>query len=844
MARKNDVAFSLAYGASVTFTLILKTNATPSVPVDVTGYSARLQVLKYDGTEYGSEVTSVASPSGISVGTTDGTFAATLSVALTAVIEAAYGSPPPREHPRFRFFVTPPAGNETEAAHGNIVLLGSGEAVTPVTATVTEGSFVVQVTALATTGPTGPAGPTIPVTSSQDGIVKRIDRNAGIPVAKIDGTAAASSYARPFLSLASCGAYADATISGSGTNDYTALMSVFTEAAATGACEIRLDEGKNYLVTQKLDWRKKTGITLRGGGSGNDTTSFVVCNVPQRAVDGTSATSIDSTVGVKVVTATAGMNIHVGDWLSFQSRGSTARVEGPCTAYSGTSLSVSVVSVHHCTGTGFPRTDWNITNETENYAIALHSSLFCSLRNLSIININSAFRGTLVTFEHDGATPSDTTFTKIERVSFFGYHSDGSDLHTCIRLNNNICAEVTQCNFNRNYKAIVGGNGPLAIRSSAFSNSQGFAPVEAFGYLLQLDSCAFEGVGEGPSALRATAAWACGASGPIVVESHNCIYNDAGASSTGPGWLILDAVKAATLDANYFQNDSATVPAIYMENGTSAVSGRGNLFQTSYVAEFGTGSTMGTEGGFDFRKNNYVGSTPFKGTNYIGKVEFDDATNGGPQFGYAEVEYLTTQRGIQKGTAHLATAGTVNDISVSNAITYLDDPTADATFHGASVNGEGQEAEVRWLWNHYAIFPHNSASATGTRFSTTTAGTVVFGPAPSGGYHAAGMIRDAELGRVRLMPKTPTIVPGVQTGTATLTAGASSAITAVVTSSSVIRAWLKTPGGTVTSTVEYLCKAADRTTGIPGSFKITAVQSDRTTTAALDTSTVEWSVTS
>lgn len=145
MSEPNDVEFSLAYAGTATFTVTLETDSLVPVPVDVSGYTARMQVLKYDGSEFGSQQLALTSGGGgIVVGTVDGLFTASFTVANTNALATAFGSPPPREPARFRFFVTPPSLPEIEIVHGSIVLLESGAVVVPVSSSVRTGAFTVE----------------------------------------------------------------------------------------------------------------------------------------------------------------------------------------------------------------------------------------------------------------------------------------------------------------------------------------------------------------------------------------------------------------------------------------------------------------------------------------------------------------------------------------------------------------------------------------------------------------------------------------------------------------------------------------------------------------------------
>lgn len=81
----------------------------------------------------------------------------------------------------------------------------------------------------------------------------------------------------------------------------------------------------------------------------------------------------------------------------------------------------------------------------------------------------------------------------------------------------------------------------------------------------------------------------------------------------------------------------------------------------------------------------------------------------------------------------------------------------------------------------------------------------------------------------------------IQSGVATLTTGVSAAIAATITANSRIFAFPKVLSGS-TLTKFYTAKTADRSVGAPGSFVITAIKTDDTTTSDADGSTLDWFV--
>jgi hypothetical protein len=157
--RAGDLRAVLAYGSGLTIAVTLKDNADPPQAINVTGYTARMQVLKYNGSVYGAVVLELLSSGGeITVGGSNGTFTATISDAQSAALATAFGSPPPYEPARMRFFVSPGGDNEQEIAHGTITLREASAAIDPISVDVYEESFSVNVSAVALSGPPGPPG--------------------------------------------------------------------------------------------------------------------------------------------------------------------------------------------------------------------------------------------------------------------------------------------------------------------------------------------------------------------------------------------------------------------------------------------------------------------------------------------------------------------------------------------------------------------------------------------------------------------------------------------------------------------------------------------------------------
>jgi hypothetical protein len=115
-------------------------------------------------------------------------------------------------------------------------------------------------------------------------------------------------------------------------------------------------------------------------------------------------------------------------------------------------------------------------------------------------------------------------------------------------------------------------------------------------------------------------------------------------------------------------------------------------------------------------------------------------------------------------------------------------------------------------------------------------------PPPSGGFWMIRLIPITTLGVLMV----PEIVSAgstggpVQRGVVTLSSGVTATISAHITSASRIVVSQKSPSGTA-NTVEYSALTGDRSTGSPGTFKITALIAAGTINTA-DNSTVDWVV--
>lgn len=208
--------------------------------------------------------------------------------------------------------------------------------------------------------------------------------------------------------------------------------------------------------------------------------------------------------------------------------------------------------------------------------------------------------------------------------------------------------------------------------------------------------------------------------------------------------------------------------------------------------------------------------------------------------GFAKFRY-----GYQRESSAINVAyGANNTLSVTNGLTYLTASGAPGPIEirGSSPGLDGQVARVRSTIAQYLTLAHNHASASDKKFASPTARDVVYAPVAAGGFVEWEMEYDATLGQVKVLPLTPPIAPGVQSGTTTLVAGVSPAVACYLSANSVVTWGLEAPAGTAL-TIEYAALAANRSNGTPGSFKITALIAAGTIDAA-NTSTLRWTVTS
>lgn len=151
MNRAGDANLNAAVDDDLEVEFTYQTTADPPVPINVTGYSARCSLLVYDGSEFGR---SLYTPT-VSVGTTNGLFSVTFTVAQLAALLAAS----PRGEPaRFRVWITPGGGDEFELSHGAIRITTAGVVATAVDVDVFDQNFTVNVSARGAAGPAGPEG--------------------------------------------------------------------------------------------------------------------------------------------------------------------------------------------------------------------------------------------------------------------------------------------------------------------------------------------------------------------------------------------------------------------------------------------------------------------------------------------------------------------------------------------------------------------------------------------------------------------------------------------------------------------------------------------------------------
>lgn len=534
--RRNDITFSIAYGAGVTFTLILQNNATPPTAVDVTGYTARMQILKYDGSVNGTVKLELASADGeITVGTTNGTFVATITAAQSTALATDFGSPPPTEPARWRFFVTPPAASEVEAAHGQARLLGTGAVIVPTSATVTAGSYVSVVSAL---GTPGPAGPTVEVDSDSIGAVPALSISGGMKVASSDRS-----------HLVDC-------VNELRIESFSSVKSLIAAANAKKSCRACLTPGVTYTETDLNAFTLGEGVVLDGGGNENQTGGTIILtgstgplinfdrtfacslkgvniqapnlrsdqdifssfgNISDTAgfdmlhhvyliggttmtAQGTSTTSLNTTtlaasyaVGPVSVTIStqAGLSLFIGDYTEFRSTGAPTAVIGGCiTAYAGNSLSLNVSSA---TGAG-AHTDWAIYTRYSPTGCRIGQQINTSITSVNGLRLRSLLRadGYVNAFKADCLNVAQMSLAGIwnatgeawdintfvvepaadGRGNAMGYDSTSSGV-SGLTINNPWWGDLDSLHYAGPWADIYGGN--VTIRGGRIQGSTGHA---------------------------------------------------------------------------------------------------------------------------------------------------------------------------------------------------------------------------------------------------------------------------------------------------------------------------------------------------------------------------------
>ena len=214
-----------------------------------------------------------------------------------------------------------------------------------------------------------------------------------------------------------------------------------------------------------------------------------------------------------------------------------------------------------------------------------------------------------------------------------------------------------------------------------------------------------------------------------------------------------------------------------------------------------------------------------------GGIYLTSPTLGG--VGYAPIGIRTPAVGLA-----ISSAVSNDDLAVNGTVIDLSGPSAAATITGfgfANV-GDGFEIELTWAFTYPLTFAHDRTSATTRRILTETGADVTIPALTAGGVGHARLRYDASFNRWLLKGHSPT----TQVGVATLTAGVSGTIGAVITATSRIFVTQKTPAGT-SLTTEYAALSGDRSVGTPGSFKVTALLAAGTANTA-DTSTLDWQV--
>jgi hypothetical protein len=836
MSRRNDIDFSVAYGTGATLSITVEDRNTPPSPVDVTGYSARLQILKYDGSRDGLVIATLTSPGDISIGGVDGLLMASLSAALTSSFAASFGDPPPREPARYRCFATPPSGSEVEIAHGRVALKPSGSVIVPISASVHVDDFTVTVSALATPGEPGPPGtpgPTVLVDNTRIGAIPAVESDRSHLIAARSGPLVSTFdtvvYDKVQLHAKSYLAY------GSGSYRLAVLAARDDLLTRTGGKNGGCIQFPHEVITMdgQLDFEGWTALELRGiGGSGYSSKSqLIFTTAPAANITGTSTASVLIGTGSKTFPITAGLYLRTNDVITFTATaGATGSITMIVTSYAGSSVTGTVTST---TGSG-TGTQWTYSANSKDFLISFRGTLGCSIEKLRI-NVPRGLTGNHKAIDagHGLAGGNGYNF-KLSQNCIFG--TDYNDFHTAVNLGGATGADVRQnlivwCGY-----GIAGSNAPFTLDNNTILDCQ-YYPLRIGAFEAIVSNTTTEPLSAGPNAGRARLAEIILGTTNLTLISNYC--GDSTATTTE--WIHDEGQgKGLNLIGNYFSGNVGSV-ALKTEGGyrTTAI---GNTLDGG-LALFRTTNTVMPQQFLGCLGNFYAGGSagPFYNTASSDGTVYKSIFDPGFNF----VNLITLDRSTLKTALYrgmntkTASAGVNHHWAPTDLLTKITGALGPYTIADIHIGGitDSNTLEFEDATGQYSTLAHHHPSASDAAHQLDTGGSDVILP-PYGRWsvsYATGY-------GWRVNALTPPVVPGVQRGSTTLVAGVSPSIAAVLTANSVIKAWCKTPGGTVTSTVEYL--AVSRATGVPGSFVAKAFGSDRTTVNVLDTSVVEWEVAS
>lgn len=594
-------------------------------------------------------------------------------------------------------------------------------------------------------------------------------------------------------------------------------------------------------IDRQLDFEGWTGLEIHGiGGSGYfSKCQLIFSAAPAANITGSSSTSNTIGTGSKTFTIGTGLYVRQNDWIRFTASG--GYVEGQVTVYNaGTGSCTLNVTLTSGAGTF---ASWEYSANTKDFLFSFRGSLGCALENLRInVPAGMSSRHNVIDGGH-GPGGSDGYHFTLRGCSVFG--TDYNDLHTVLNLGGATGAIVEQNLFAWCGYGIAASNGPYTFDCNTILDAQ-YYPIRVGAFSATILNTTVEPLSAGPNIGRARFLEVISGTTNLTLLSNYC--GDSTSATTE--WIHSEGQCSVNLIGNYFSG--AVGAAAYSTEGDHQLTAVGNTLDLGIALVKATGSVQPLTC-LAAMGQKYAGGSP---------GPFKDNTsdlNTGQKLildqGHARLQALTVETSTldrptlryglyhELGTVALLTGTANHNVANPNVLTRVTMSGGAGTVQIADtyIGGtvDGNEIVCENETGQYIVLLHASASAAGAAYQlwNWTGADVVL---PPGARWT--QIYKTGVGW-RTAPLTPPVVPGVQRGTASLTAGVSGSIAAVLTSSSVIEAWCVTPGGTVTSTVQYRAKSSDRTNGTPGSFKVTAVQSDRTTTANLDTSTVEWSIT-